>query len=151
MAKFLILLLLVVPSCTRHSQMVANSSPEEVVKRFVDLSINARDISDKEKIQALCSQELKRVFQRMNPEAFKLIYVDSKITLLEFKVIAFSQEVDTAKVTYEVSVENNQGADPTREINQREVTLQRSQGQWFIDSIRTSGTDRIAFTKGMLF
>ena len=131
--------------------MVANSSAEEVVKRFVDLSTHARENGDREKLQGLCSGELKRIFQRMNPEAFKMIYIDAKVNLLDFKVLSFKQDGDKASIAYEVTIENNQGSDPTREQNRREVDLLRSQGQWFIDSIRMSGSDRVAFTKGMLF
>ena len=58
---------------------------------------------------------------------------------------------DTAKVRYQVSIVNEGGSDVTREVNEREVELTQSKGTWLISSIRLVGTDKVAFTRGMIF
>lgn len=144
--------LIVSVACTKSSNAPqVGLSAEAVVKSFVELSAGAKDDSDKRKLQELCSGEMRRTFERMNEEAFKLIYLDSKTTITEFKIIDAKEEGDKARVAYQVTVDNRQGTDPTQEVNQREVDLAKSQGAWFIQNIRMRGSDQVAFTRGMLF
>jgi hypothetical protein len=147
-----LVLLLASGACTyRSTPVIAARTPEETVKAFVELSATAKEPTDKKKLQDLCQGELRRTFERMTEEAFKLLYLDSKIKITELKVIEATAQADAAKVHYSVSVQNDQGTDPTQEVNEREVDLVRSQGNWFIDTIRMKGNDRVAFTRGMIF
>lgn len=139
-------------SCTRHQTAPqAGKSAEEVVKVFVQLSASAKEVEDRKRLQDYCSGELRRTFERMNDEAFRLIYLDGKIAILDLKILESKEDKDTARVAYQITVDNKQGTDPTREVNSREVELERSQGAWYIESIRMKGSDQIAFTRGMLF
>ena len=140
-------------ACTKEgTQSVTNNlSPEDTVRRFVELSAGSTSPDDKRKIQALCVGELRRTFERMTDEAFRLLYLDSKLKIVDLKILETTTQADNSKVRYQVTVENRQGTDVTKEINEREVDLVRSQGGWYIDSIRTRGTDQVAFTRGMIF
>ena len=145
---------LVFSACIKRSGAPAahaGRSPDEVVRSFIELSTTAKEPSDRKKLQELCLGELRRTFERMNDEAFRLIYLDTKVAVLEFKVVESSMQGETAKIHYQVMVDNKQGTDPTRELNSREVDLTRSQGAWYIESIRMKGSDQVAFTRGMLF
>ncbi len=125
--------------------------PDARVREFVELSAGASGLEDKVKIQNQCTGDLRRTFERMNDDAFRLIYLDSKVNIVQFKVLESLTWGQNARVHYEVSIENNQGTDPTKETNEREVDLKLVQGAWAIETIRTKGTDRIAFTRGMIF
>ena len=139
-------------ACTKSSpKAMAGASADDVVKSFVELSASARGEFDRKKLQELCAGEMRRTFERMNDEAFKVIYLDSKTAILDFKILESKVEAEAAKVAYQVTVDNRQGTDPTREINQREVDLRREGGAWRIENIRMRGSDQVAFTRGMLF
>jgi hypothetical protein len=126
-------------------------APEEVVKQFIAVSASAKQDYDKAKIQDLCSGEMRRAFERMTPEAFRISYLNSNVRVTDIKIINRVIQKDSAQVHYQVTVDNRQGTDATQEINERVVELVRTQGAWYIDAIRLEGSDKIAFTRGMIF
>jgi len=141
-------------SCTKlgiFSPTRPAKSPEEVVKSFIELSASAKEFTDKKKLEELCAGELRRALERMTDEAFKISYIANQIKIKEIKILESTTQNDTAKIRYQIAVENQSGTEPTDEINEREVELTRSQGHWYIASIRIKGTDKIAFTRGMIF
>lgn len=138
-------------SCSRTGEPQAVRSPDEVVKKFVELSAAAKEGTDKQKLEQLCSGEMRRAFERMTDEVFRIAYLTSNVKVTSLRIIDSQTDNDKAKVSYQVSVENNQGTDPTKETNEREVELTRAQGAWFIDSIKLRGTDKVAFLNGMMF
>ena len=140
-------------SCSRSGEGTAvnGNSPDEVVKRFVELSASAKDGADKRKLEELCAGEMRRAFERMTEEVFRISYLTNSLKVNELKILESKADTDTARVHYQVAVENAQGTDATKEINEREVELTRSQGTWYIDSIKLKGTDKVAFMNGMMF
>jgi hypothetical protein len=160
--KYLLLLLLVLSFSACIKQNVGDKidspnsaqsakSPEDVVRAFIDLSAASKASTDKAKLQVLCTGEMRRAFDRMTEEAFRIAYLNSNVRVKSINFLESSVDKDTAKVRYQVSVDNAQGTDPTQEINEREVDLLKTQGGWYIDSIRPKGSDKIAFTRGMIF
>lgn len=125
--------------------------PEDIVKEFVMLSANADELSDKNQLAQMCEGEMKKAFEDMNVEQFKLYYLNDNLSVQEFKVLSSSKERGQARVVYQVTIENKQGTDVTKEANQREVDLIETPQGWLIQSIRASGTDKISFMKGMIF
>src|SRR5688572_17797015 len=75
-------------------------TPEEVVRSFVELSAGSKAEDDKKRLQELCLGEMRRTFERMNEEAFRLIYLDSKVTILDFKVLESKIDGEAARVAY---------------------------------------------------
>ncbi len=146
-------LALLFSSCTKSDlpSPQAGKSASEVVKMFVEMSAGAKGPEDRKKIQELCMGEMRRTFERMNEEAFRLIYLDSKVTILNFKFLETKEEGNTSKVAYQLTVDNKQGTDPTKEVNSREVDLTKVNNAWYIENIRMKGSDQVAFTRGMLF
>ena len=123
-------------ACTfKSGEQAKPRTPEETVKAFVELSASAKERADKKRLADLCQGELRRTFERMTDEGFQMLYLDSKLRIVELKMIESSAQGDSAKVHYSVSVENKQGTDPTNEVNEREVDLVHSQGNWYIESI----------------
>ena len=118
---------------------------------FVEASASSKSAEDRRRLQELCNGDMRRTFERMNEEAFRLIYLDTKVSILDLKFMDTKEEGDTAKVTYQLTVDNKQGTDPTREVNTREVILSRANNAWYIENIRMQGSDQVAFTRGMLF
>jgi hypothetical protein len=153
MKKLSLILCFLIVSCTKLGffKSSATKSPDEVVRGFIEMSAKARNPQDKQKLEELCSGEMRRVFNRMTDEMFKTSYLASGISLKDVKILETQIESQTARVRYQVSLENTGGTDSTRETNEREVDLTLARGQWYIDSIRISGTDRIAFSRGMVF
>lgn len=146
--------LLMLTSCTRSCSRFAGDSPrtpEEAVKRFVELSASAKDTREREKLAVLCSGELRRAFERMTDEAFRVAYLSNSVKVEEFKVVNSEIKDGTATIHYRVSIQNTQGNDTTTEVNEREMDLLSTGGVWLVDSIRMKGSDRIAFTRGMIF
>lgn len=146
-------LLLLFSSCTRWTENIPGlgRDPESVVRVFLETSAGAKGASDKQKISDFCVGEMKNAIDGMSQEAFKLTYLDAKITVREIKILDSAILGDEAKVRYEVSVENAGGTEPTEETNQREVDLTRVGRKWYVEAIHLSGTDKIAFTRGMIF
>lgn len=130
---------------------MTSKSPEEVVKYFIELSAAAKEDDVRNKLQGLCQGEMRQAFERMTPEAFKISYLDSNLKLKDVKILEKSTENTKAKVVYEVLLDNPTGTDATTETNQREVELVQQQGAWYIETIRPKGSDKIAFTRGMIF
>ena len=155
MKKFAALLLtLAFDACTKNPSSGTQSAarpPEEVVKEFVTVSAHAQSGADKRKLEELTAGELRRAFSSMTDESFKMAYINSGVKINEMKVLEAKTETDSATVLYQLAVENKQGTDPTNEVNEREVLLTLSQGAWYIESIRLRGTDKVAFTRGMIF
>lgn len=147
----LILFVILLPSCTCQKNSTIEVKPSQVVEEFVRLSAGAQNVKDKKRIEELCTGDLRRTFERMSDDAFGLIYLNSNIKLLGFRVIDEKSSGNRSTLLYEVTVDNRQGTDPTTETNQREVELVELDGGWYIDAIRLKGTDRIAFTRGMIF
>lgn len=148
------LLFLFQTACTRSGDKVLEvkgRTPVETVNEFILLSGTAKKLGDKRRLEELTAGEMRRAFSQMSDEAFKITYLNNLLTINEVKILESSQDGETAKVVYSVSVENAQGTDLTRETNIREVILTPSQGSWYIESLRPRGSDRVAFTKGMIF
>jgi hypothetical protein len=140
--------------CTKFKNFFGNAkeiSPEEVVKQFIDLSAGSKMDSDRIKLQNLCSGEMRRAFERMTTEAYRISYLNSNVKILEVKILDSDISGESAKVHYQVTIDNRQGTDATKEINERVVELVKNQGAWYIDAIRLEGSDKVAFTRGMIF
>ncbi len=152
--KFLFypLFLSVLFACTcQKDASVGASSPEEAVHTFVMLSAQAKDPSDKAKLAALCSGPLKRALEGLSEDVFRMSYLNSKIDVKEVRVLEKVLKENTAQVRYQVVLQNQQGADPTQEMNEREVDLVLQNHGWFLEDIRPKGKDQVAFTHGMIF
>lgn len=148
---FVLLVVIASGACTRLFQKQADRKPGDVVKQFLDLSASATGPDDKKKLQDLCSGEMRRAFERMTDEAFRLSYLAQDVRIKEFKVLSESLENGVARLHYQVMIENLAGTDPTTETSEREVELTESRGAWYLESIRPMGSDQIAFTRGMIF
>jgi hypothetical protein len=147
------LILFLFAGCTKKEApaMAVSASPEEVVRSFVRLSGQAKEVVDKNKLSGLCSGEMKAAFEDMNDEQFRLFYLNGNLNVQELKVLSTNINNDQAIVVYQVLVENRQGTDVTKETNEREVVLNQGAGGWLIDSVRPKGTDKLIFSKGMVF
>src|SRR5262245_671617 len=113
-------------ACTKWKTEATSSAetavvaPEQVVRQFLELSSNAQQDSDKQRLEALCVGELRRAFERMTPETFKMAYLKNEIRLNDLQVLETNAANEQARVRYRVSVHNEQGSDPTSEVNERE-------------------------------
>ncbi len=141
--------------CTKHQQSQTASlselNPSGVVKAFVELSASARTTDDKKRLIESCGGDLRRAFERMSEEEFKLAYLSSQLKIEKIEIKNATTQDDTAWVHYQVTLENKQGTETTHEINEREVQLRKISGGWIIEAIRLKGTDKLAFTRGMMF
>lgn len=151
----LLLSLVALTSCikkqTETSIPPLMDAPEETVRKFVQMSAAVKTEEDKRKLLELCQGELRRAFERMTPEAFRVAYLSNSVKLKEFKILESKVTEKAARISYQVSLENSQGSDTTLEINTREVELILAGQTWLIENIRAKGTDTIAFTRGMIF
>lgn len=154
-ALFLFVTFVAMTSCTKKAADVGSNAavlgPEDTIRRFVNLSAGAKNDSDRDQLLELCQGELRRAFERMSKEAFKVSYLTNEIQLKEVKILESSVTGKNAKVVYQVTLENKQGTDTTEEINTREVELVQVGNAWLIENIKAKGSDTIAFTRGMIF
>lgn len=144
---------LLVSGCTRSRTSPAASAggPEEVVKTFVEISGSAKDPADKRRLEELTSGELRRALAAMSEESFRMNYLGQGIKIRELKLVEVATEKERARVHYQIAIDNPAGTDTTAEVNEREVELKQSQGVWYIETIRTKGSDKLAFVRGMIF
>ncbi|NBV50279.1 hypothetical protein EBR78_03530 [bacterium] len=149
----LVILVFGLVACTKKEvkEVVIAVSPEDVVKNFVQVSGQAKEVLDKSKLVELCTGEMKTAFENMNDEQFRMYYLNGNISIQELKVLSVNRDKNKAVVHYQVAVENRQGTDITKEVNEREVDLIESPSGWLIESIRPKGTDKLVFSKGMIF
>ncbi len=126
-------------------------TPEEVVKHFIQISASAKNDTDRKNLEELCSGEMRRAFDKMSADSFRVAYLNNNVKLTEIKIIEARVQNEIAVVRYQVSLDNSQGTDITKESVEREVELSQIQGTWLISSIRPKGSDKIAFTRGMIF
>ena len=138
-------------ACTKSGVTHKGKSPEQIVRDFVTLSAQAKKPADKKKLEEFCSGEMRRVFERMTDESFRLSYLSNEIEIRELKILSEATADTTSKISYRVSIHNKGGTDPTTEVNEREVELIQTRGAWFLENIRPQGVDKIAFTRGMIF
>jgi hypothetical protein len=156
MKKLLPFLLLFGIACTKAQLSQNNSSsmeqkPEEAVKSFVELSATAKLPEDKKKLLAFTGGSFRSAFERLSEEEFKLTYLSGQIKIEKLEIVESSSDKDKARVHYRVSIENEQGTEVTHETSEREVELQKENGSWTIQVIHLMGSDKLAFTRGMMF
>lgn len=145
-------LALVFASCNRNSaDRMATAGPEDVVREFVSISSAAKGVGDRKTLGALCSGEMKNAFDKMTDEVFRISYLNTNLKVHDLKMLETVTQGDTARVHYQIFLDNPHGTDPTSETNEREVELVKRDGHWLIDTIRGKGSDQIAFTRGMIF
>jgi len=151
--KFTLLCLFFFSSCTKWHELFTpvGRGPDEILKSFLHLSAGVKGAEDKKKLEGMCSGELRRAFERMSDEMFKLSYQNSQIEIKDLKFTENEVKGDGARLVYRVSIDNRQGTELTHETAEREVEMIRIQGTWFLDSIRARGSDQIAFTRGIIF
>lgn len=139
--------------CTKKEApaLSAAASPEDAVRSFVHLSGEAKETNDKNKLTGLCSGEMKFAFENMNEEQFRLFYLNGNLNIQELKILSTNVNKSQAVILYQVVVENRQGTDITKEINEREAQLTEGPTGWLIESIRPRGTDKLIFSRGMVF
>jgi uncharacterized protein YcfL len=158
MKKLTLILLFFFVGCIKNSNTptptsfnVSDAVPFEIVKRFVNLSATAKTLGDKVKLVELCGGEFKNAFDRISEDEFKLTYLTGQIKVENIEILDSSVDKDMAKVHYRVSIENKQGTETTQETNEREAILKKSNSGWVIEAIRLKGSDKLAFTRGMMF
>ena len=140
-------------SCTKKTETspVEAPSPEIAVRKFVELSAQAKELSDKDRLGELCTGEMKLALEQMSAEQFGMFYLNGNISIQDFQVLSSSRDKSKAQIVYQVSVENRQGTDITKEMNQREVDLSETPAGWLIEAVRPKGVDKLVFTRGMIF
>ena len=143
-------------ACTKKTDNLAELAaakltPEQSVEKFVRFSASAESIQDRMKLRDLCQGKLRQAFDKMSDTNFQMTYLTGGVVIESFKVVSSKVEAGDALVHYQVSVQNKQGAEPTQEVNEREVSLVQVNGVWFLDSIRPAGKDQVAFVNGMIF
>lgn len=146
----LVSVVLAFTSCTK-SHAPKPATPEGVVKEFVQLSAGSKGAQDRKRLSHLCTGKMREAFEGMSDELFRIIYLDSGLTVHDLQFVEVKNEGDLSTVRYRVEVTNPMGTDATREVNEREVQLERANGEWSIRSISVKGSDRLSFTRGMIF
>lgn len=152
--NILFVLLVVLAACTKTETKpevkVEVRTPEETLRKFVEVSAAANQAEDKLKLERLCHGEMKRAFDRMTDEIFQISYLNSKIKIVRLNILDSKIEKPSATIRYQVELENEGGTDPTTELNEREMEFTFVDGNWFIEAIKTVGTDKLSFTNGMI-
>jgi hypothetical protein len=155
MKKYLLLISLLFFGCTKFQQSqtakLENLTAPEVVKTFVQLSGTAKAIEDKKTLLETSGGELRRAFERMSDEEFKLTYLSGQLKIEKVDILDTVIQNEKATVRYQVAIENSQGTETTYETNEREAELKKGPSGWVIELIRLKGSDKIAFTRGMIF
>ncbi|MBM4304985.1 MAG: DUF1131 domain-containing protein [Deltaproteobacteria bacterium] len=155
MKKLLLLISLGFFGCTKLQQSqtvkLENLTAPEVVKTFVQLSGAAKTLKDKKTLLETSGGNLRRAFERMSDEEFKLTYLSGQLKIEKVDILDTVIQNERAKVRYQVAIENSQGTETTHETNEREAELKKGPSGWVIELIRLKGSDKIAFTRGMIF
>jgi hypothetical protein len=140
-------------NCTKKEEapQLISVSPEEVVRNFITLSSQAKETRDKSRLSDFCQGDMKAAFDGMSDEQFRLFYLNGNVNVKELRITGITKEKNKAVVQYQVLVENRQGTDVTHETNEREVELSEVSNGWVIEAVRPKGTDKLVFSKGMVF
>ena len=150
--RHLLLIALVIASCTKPKQTQSTlESPDKIVKAFVELSAGAKQAGDHQKLADMCAGRMRQAFEKMSADEFKAAYLHGAVKIIDLKILESKVEENIAIVKYQVTVENSYGSDKTQEINERDVALSNTEGQWYLEAIRLKGSDKVSFTRGMIF
>lgn len=125
--------------------------PAAVVRKFVDLSAHAKDLRDRKALEEMSTGPVRDAFTKMSEENFQMSYLGNRLRVKDLVIVESHQEGAAAIVRYKVTIENAGGSDTTTETNERQVQLRQADGRWVIENLQVYGTDKIAFTNGMLF
>jgi len=156
-ARFAIVpvILCLTSACTKKASTSSDASapqePAAVVRRFVELSAGAKDLRDRQELEKMSTGPVHEAFQKMSEENFQMSYLGNKIRVKDLTIVESHQEGAAAIVRYKVTIENAGGSDTTQETNERQVQLRQMDARWVIENLQVYGTDKIAFTNGMLF
>lgn len=155
MKRLIPFLLLLVTACIKTQRVqtaqLSQLTPPDVVKTFVQLSASATQLADKKVLLEATGGDLRKAFERMTDEEFKLTYMSGQLKVEKVDILEATVQNDTAKVRYLVVIENAQGTETTQEANEREAELNKTPSGWVVGAIRLKGSDKIAFTRGMIF
>ncbi len=146
----LLALVLVMSACTqKHAQ--APQTPDQLVKDFVYLSSDVKDVATKTHLAQMCQGRIRKAIDSISEDAFAISYVNQPIKIKSFEIVQSAIDGNLARVHYRLQIENPHGQDVTEETNEREVEMLKIEDQWYLEAIRPKGSDQIAFTRGMIF
>jgi ketosteroid isomerase-like protein len=150
---FAVVLVLSAMGCTKKTppEPGAELEPTAVVRKFVELSAGAKDLRDRQALQQMATGPVREAFEKMSEETFQMSYLGNRIRVKDLAIVESHQEGAAAIVRYKVTIENAGGSDTTTETNERQAQLRQLDGRWVIENLQVYGTDKIAFTNGMLF
>ena len=101
-------LLVVVAGCNRGCSKSHNEmTPEEVVEAYLDASLNAQSLSDKELILEYTTGALRSSIAQASDEEFKRSYIERDIKLEAYAVVQSKKRtLRETEITYELRFKN---------------------------------------------
>jgi hypothetical protein len=101
-------LLLAIAGCNRGCSKSHNDmTPEEVVEAYLDASLNAQSLADKDNILQYTTGALRRSIAQATDEAFTKSYIDRDIKLEAYAVVQSKKRtLRETEITYELRFKN---------------------------------------------
>lgn len=121
-------------SCTRKEQ--AGDNPKETIRRYISLSFNVKQASDRASLEEFLAGEAKNRLSAWSDEQFLKAFSDPKRKFLRLEFKEVQEEKPTlSKVTYELSFTDPVRGKEVRVTNKKLATVEKSDGKWRITSV----------------
>ena len=126
-------------SCGRQS----NIAPEDQLHKYVEVVMNAEDMSAKELMSDLTTGDIKRFLETANEEAFTEAYLDTNYELRLFEIKERKEHPEKNEVTLEYILKykrwnpkknEDKKNNPIVEVRSRAI-LNFEQGMWLISNV----------------
>ncbi len=118
-------------------EKVDHSSPIEVLRNYIEISFNAKNLEDKHKMEQLLTGDAKQRLFAWSDEQFTHAFIETKRSLAHLNVLENRKMSDQeVAVTYELTFEEGEG-EKRAKISQRKlcVVVQES-AAWKIKEVR---------------
>jgi hypothetical protein len=134
------------------SKCTIDSVPAQTVGiNYIKHAMKSKDISDREKLGAYFTGEMKQRWKSLSAEAFNRAYVNKALILKKFRYVdsgIIGTNRDREWYVYQVSFERPNQKAPLISYP-RKIIFVRSKGQWLIESIKPAGSNQISEFQGM--
>lgn len=133
---------LFITGCTSMCGVKRSSmTPEQVVEGYLDIALNMKDVSERDKLLDYTTGNLKAAIESAPPETIKLAYVDRQYKIENYSVVERRDRTPReTEITFQLTY-NDLGTSPTKPDEAPKVTTEntvsvvKENGLWLIRDV----------------
>ncbi len=117
-------------------------TPEGALQKYVEVAFSARSVSDKQKLEALSTEEALAFLQKMDEEDFKRQFLEPSLSLVNIKMKdKHTEGSGDVSLVYEIEFKSRNKDNKTTVMSNKKIAyLKQDQGSWKIKSTKNMKT-----------